>query len=48
MCVRCAARARGLLVINAGETTLRIAPPLIVTPAHVDEAVTILRDCLTA
>ena len=43
-----AARARGLLVINAGETTLRIAPPLIVTPAHVDEAVTILRDCLTA
>ena len=43
-----AARARGLLVINAGETTLRIAPPLIVTPAHIDAAVAILRDCLAA
>ncbi len=43
-----AARARGLLVINAGETTLRIAPPLIVTPVHIDEAVAVLRDCLAA
>ncbi|MBP6016938.1 MAG: acetylornithine/succinylornithine family transaminase [Candidatus Promineofilum sp.] len=43
-----AARAGGLLVINAGETTLRIAPPLIVTPAHIDAAVAILRDCLAA
>ena len=43
-----AARAHGLLVINAGETTLRIAPPLIVTPAHIDAAVAILRDCLAA
>lgn len=43
-----AARARGLLVINAGETTLRIAPPLIVTPTHIDAAVAVLRDCLAA
>jgi predicted acetylornithine/succinylornithine family transaminase len=41
-----AARARGLLVINAGETTLRIAPPLIVTPEHIDEAVAVLGECL--
>ena len=43
-----AARARGLLVINAGETTLRIAPPLIITPAHIDEAIDILHDSLAA
>ena len=41
-----AARERGLLVINAGENVLRIAPPLIVTGAHVDEAVAILGECL--
>jgi len=40
------ARARGLLVINAGETTLRIAPPLIVTADHIDQAVAILGECL--
>ena len=40
------ARARGLLIINAGETTLRIAPPLIVTPDHIDQAVAILGECL--
>jgi|CXWK01.1.fsa_nt_gi predicted acetylornithine/succinylornithine family transaminase len=43
-----AARSRGLLVINAGETTLRIAPPLIVTPTHIDEAIAILHDSLAA
>jgi len=42
-----AARARGLLVINAGEITLRIAPPLIVTREHIDAAVNILHDCLS-
>lgn len=41
-----AARERGLLVINAGETTLRIAPPLIVTREQIDAAVTILAECL--
>lgn len=43
-----AARARGLLVINAGETTLRVAPPLVITPSHIDEAIAILHDSLTA
>ena len=41
-----AAREAGLLIINAGETTLRIAPPLIVTPDHIDQAVAILGECL--
>lgn len=35
-------RDRGLLVLSAGETVLRILPPLNVTAAEVDEAVTIL------
>jgi acetylornithine/N-succinyldiaminopimelate aminotransferase len=43
-----AARAKGLLIINAGEKTLRIAPPLIVTRDQIDEAVAVLRDCLAA
>jgi len=41
-----AARARGLLVINAGEQVLRIAPPLVVTAEHIDAAVDILSACL--
>lgn len=41
-----AARSRGLLVINAGDTTLRIAPPLIVTKEQIDDAVDILGGCL--
>ncbi len=44
--VLAAARERGLLIINAGETILRIAPPLIITRDHVDEAVAILKECL--
>lgn len=42
-----AARQRGLLVINAGENVLRIAPPLIVGREHIDEAVAILGECLS-
>ena len=41
-----AARQRGLLVINAGDTILRIAPPLIITREDIDEAVAILGACL--
>ena len=41
-----AARQRGLLVINAGDNVLRIAPPLIVTADHIDAAVAILGQCL--
>jgi predicted acetylornithine/succinylornithine family transaminase len=43
-----AARAQGLLVINAGETTLRLAPPLVIAPNHIDEAINILHGCLAA
>lgn len=44
--VMAAARAAGLLVINAGETTLRIAPPLIITKEQIDEGVAVLANCL--
>jgi len=37
-----AARAEGLLIINAGENVLRIAPSLIVGRAEIDQAVEIL------
>ena len=41
-----AAREQGLLVINAGENVLRLCPPLIVSPAEIDQAVGILDQCL--
>lgn len=44
--VMAAARSAGLLVINAGETTLRIAPPLIITKEQIDEGVAVLAKCL--
>jgi 4-aminobutyrate aminotransferase-like enzyme len=37
-----ACMARGLLVLTAGDTVLRCAPPLIATEADVDRAVGIL------
>lgn len=40
------ARAKGLLVINAGETVLRMAPALILERQHVDEAIGILEGTL--
>ncbi len=36
------ARANGLLIINAGENVLRVAPALIAGKAEIDEAVTII------
>lgn len=42
-----AARAKGLLIINAGEDVLRLAPALIVQKEHVDTAVAILAQVLT-
>lgn len=42
-----AARDKGLLIINAGDNVLRIAPPLIITAAHIDTAVAILGECLS-
>lgn len=41
-----AARAKGLLLINAGENTLRLVPPLIITREQIDEAVAIMEVCL--
>lgn len=41
-----AARERGLLVINAGENVLRLCPPLIIKAEQIDDAVSILADCL--
>lgn len=45
--VEAAARARGLLVNAVKPDVLRLAPPLIVTTADVDAAVTILAEALT-
>ena len=41
-----AAREKGLLVINAGEMVLRLAPPLIVGQPAIDEAVTVLEQVI--
>jgi acetylornithine/succinyldiaminopimelate/putrescine aminotransferase len=41
-----AAREKGLILINAGENVLRLAPALIVERRHIDEAVTILESIL--
>lgn len=41
-----AARESGLLVLTAGESTVRLAPPLTVTAGEVDEALVILRRIL--
>ncbi|PID87143.1 MAG: acetylornithine aminotransferase [Chloroflexi bacterium] len=40
------ARSQGLLIINAGETILRLTPALILEQQHVDEAVQILEKIL--
>lgn len=41
-----ACRERGLLVLSAGEDVLRLAPPLTITGAEVEEALTILGSAL--
>ncbi len=43
-----AALERGLLLTTAGDTVVRLVPPLIVERPHMDEAVEILREALTA
>ncbi len=40
------ARGKGLLVINAGDNVLRLAPPLIAGRMEIDEAVDIISSCL--
>jgi acetylornithine/N-succinyldiaminopimelate aminotransferase len=44
--VKNAAQKHGLIVTTAGEDVLRLLPPLIITQAHVDEALTGLRAAL--
>ena len=39
---------RGLLVLGAGENSIRLCPPLVVTRDHCDFAVDTLEECLTA
>ena len=41
--VQAACIAEGLMAITAGENVLRLAPPLVVTDADLDEAMTMLR-----
>ena len=43
-----AAFERGLLVLECGEATLRLSPPLIVDEAEVDIAIGILDEALNA
>jgi acetylornithine/N-succinyldiaminopimelate aminotransferase len=45
--VQAAARARKLLVGVAGENCVRLAPPLVIEPAHVTDAVAILDAALS-
>ncbi len=40
------ALGKGLVLINAGTNIIRFIPPLIITPAHVDEMAAILETCL--
>ncbi|MEJ2750564.1 MAG: aminotransferase class III-fold pyridoxal phosphate-dependent enzyme, partial [Anaerolineae bacterium] len=42
-----AARDKGLIIINAGENVLRLAPPLIISREQIDTAVQIIEECLT-
>ncbi|MFN3373322.1 MAG: aspartate aminotransferase family protein, partial [Chloroflexus sp.] len=44
--VREAAHRHGLLVATAGEDVIRLLPPLIIEPQHVDEAIAGLRAAL--
>ncbi len=46
--VKAACEARGLLITLAGPDALRLTPPLIAGPAHVEQALDILRDALTS
>ena len=41
-----ACRERGVLVIQAGANTLRLAPPLVIEPAQLDEGVDVLEAVL--
>jgi 4-aminobutyrate aminotransferase len=38
---------RGLLVLGAGDSTLRLCPPLVITREQCDFAIATLEECLT-
>jgi acetylornithine/N-succinyldiaminopimelate aminotransferase len=44
--VREAVQGQGLLIATAGEDVLRLLPPLIIEPRHVDESIALLRKAL--
>jgi acetylornithine/N-succinyldiaminopimelate aminotransferase len=44
--VREAVQGQGLLVATAGEDVLRLLPPLVIEPRHVDESIALLRTAL--
>jgi 4-aminobutyrate aminotransferase len=37
---------RGLLVLGAGDNTIRLSPPLVITRAQCDWALEVLEECL--
>jgi acetylornithine/succinyldiaminopimelate/putrescine aminotransferase len=41
-----AALERGLLIATAGDTVVRLVPPLIIERTHIDEALEILEDAM--
>jgi acetylornithine/N-succinyldiaminopimelate aminotransferase len=43
-----ACRERGLLVLSAGPDVLRLTPPLVVTPAEVEQALVVIGEVLSA
>ena len=45
--VQAACTAEGLMAITAGENTLRLAPPLVVTESEIDQALGMLRQAAT-
>ena len=40
------AMQKGLVLINAGSNIIRFVPPLVITKAHVDDMIGILKECL--
>ena len=49
LCQRVLTRAyhNGLILLSCGASTLRFIPPLMVSRAHIDEALGLLRSALT-
>jgi len=37
---------RGLLLLGAGESSIRLAPPLVITQEQIDMGLSIFEDCL--